>query len=234
MPNDVEKEGEAARRRRVSEEKRRRKNERRLEGQRREYERKCEALRKKATAAVEEEEGDDAQNESNGETRVVDHELGDKEEETQPAESTTTASRSDGQQKRPKKPKRRAAETTSLAPAKNDEHPDLHMIAQVGFTCPPPPLHTLIGNGPLYSRSRRSSHRPRRPSHRLRIRGKTRAAFRMKTSGRAWKPTIYLIPHCDHAPLVSLRCQSRKRAHRLVRPQQTCSSSTLSFYVRRL
>lgn len=140
MPNDVEKESGQARRQRVWEEDRRRKNERRLEGQRREYESKCEALRRKA-AAVEEGDAARVQNES-GETRV--DQWGDEDKEEPQPEAA--ASRSDGQRKRPRKPKRRNrramanAETNAPAPAKN-EHPELHVIAQLTPLAPPsPPL----------------------------------------------------------------------------------------------
>jgi hypothetical protein len=150
MPNDVEKESRWARRQRKWEEKRQRRNEQRLEGQRREYERQCEALRKKAAAV---EEGDAAprvQNESeSGETRV--EQWGDKDlEEPQPLreEAAAAASRSDGQRKRPRKPKRgnrrraeaKAEMNASPVPAKN-EHPELHVIAQLTPLAPPsPPL----------------------------------------------------------------------------------------------
>jgi hypothetical protein len=160
MPNDVEKESGRARRQRIWEEKRRRKNEQRLEGQRREYERQCEALRKKAAAVEEGDAAPRAQNESkSGETRV--EQWGDKDlEEPQPfrEEAAAAASRSDGQRKHPRKPKRgnrrraeaKAEMNASPVPAKN-EHPELHVIAQVGYVpTPPPPMHdeTLIGMAP--------------------------------------------------------------------------------------
>jgi hypothetical protein len=146
MPNDVEKESKQARR---WEEHRRRRNELRLEGQRKEYERKCEALRRKAAAVEEGDAAAHSQNEGGWgeeeETRV--DQLGDKDlEEPQPLEEAAlAASRSDGQRKRPRNPKRRAeakAETNaSPTPAKN-EHPELHVIAQVMLRAQPPPRMT--------------------------------------------------------------------------------------------
>ncbi|KAN0136033.1 hypothetical protein V8E53_006194 [Lactarius tabidus] len=160
MPNDVEKESRWARRQRKWEEKRQRRNEQRLEGQRREYERQCEALRKKAAAVEEGDAAPRAQNESkSGETRV--EQWGDKDlEEPQPPReeaAAAAASRSDGQRKRPRKPKRgnrrraeaKAEMNASPVPAKN-EHPELHVIAQLTPLAPPsPPLtpSSLSGKG---------------------------------------------------------------------------------------
>jgi hypothetical protein len=160
MPNDVEKESRRARRQRVWEERRRRENEQRLEGQRREYERQCEALRKKAAAVEEGDAAPCAQNESkSGETRV--EQWGDKDlEEPQlhSGKKLLLLPRGRMASENPRKPKRgnrrraeaKAEMNASPVPAKN-EHPELHVIAQVGYVpTPPPPMHdeTLIGMAP--------------------------------------------------------------------------------------
>lgn len=139
MPDDVEKESKQARWQRVLDEKRRRRNERRLEGQRREFERKCEALRRKAAAGEEGDAPARAETENGGGEggAYVDH-FGD-DVERQPVREE--ASRSDGHKRRSGKSKRsrratskaeRNAGRPSPAPAKN-EHPELHVIAQVGY-----------------------------------------------------------------------------------------------------
>ncbi|KAH9033511.1 hypothetical protein EDB85DRAFT_1951206 [Lactarius pseudohatsudake] len=143
MPNDVEKEVERARRQRVREEERRRENERRLEGQRWEFERKCEALRRKKAAADEEngaalaKYGRDEVLGGACENRVGE---GDK---PQPHRDEAPWSNDQGRRSGKLKRKARAkgetdAETktpagrASLAPAKK-EHPGLHVIAQAGY-----------------------------------------------------------------------------------------------------
>ncbi len=138
MQNDVEKECEQAMRQWVREECRR-ENERRLEGQRREFERKCEALKRKKSTAGEENDGARAKNgRDDGGACVI---LVGEEEKPQPLREE--ASRSDGQGRRSGKPKRRNRRATakvmktpagraSPAPAKK-EHPELHVIAQVGL-----------------------------------------------------------------------------------------------------
>ncbi|KAH9019099.1 hypothetical protein EDB84DRAFT_626427 [Lactarius hengduanensis] len=161
MPNDVEKEVERARRQRVREEERRRENERRLEGQRWEFERKCEALRRKKAAADEE---NDAALPKNGRDEVLggacENRVG---EGDKPQPHRDEAPWSNGQGRRSGKLKRKArakgetdAETktpagrASPAPAKK-EHPGLHVIAQVTPLAPPEPPITPCGESSLHS-----------------------------------------------------------------------------------
>lgn len=164
MPNDVEKEVERARRQRVREEERRRENERRLEGQRWEFERKCEALRRKKAAADEE---NDAALAKNGRDEVpggaCENRVG---EGDKPQPHRDEAPWSNGQGRRSGKLKRRNrrarakgetdAETktpagrASPASAKK-EHPGLHVIAQVTPLAPPEPPITPCGESSLRS-----------------------------------------------------------------------------------
>lgn len=163
MQNGVEKVCEQARRQRAREEKRRRKNERRLEGQRREFERNCEALRKRQAAAGG--EGDAARvNNGRDEGGACANWVGRGEGEPQPLREEA-ARTDDGQRKRSGKPERRndrramagveadagtktpAGRVASpLAPAKN-EHPGLHvmMIAQLTPLAPSSPPITPCG-----------------------------------------------------------------------------------------
>ncbi|KAH9047016.1 hypothetical protein EDB83DRAFT_1483268 [Lactarius deliciosus] len=166
MPNDVEKECERARRQRVREAERRRENERRLEGQRWEFERKCEALRRKKAAADEE---NDAALAKNG--RDEDEVLGGACENRvgegdKPQPHRDAAPWSNDQGRRPGKLKRRnrrarakgetdaerktPAGRASPAPAKK-EHPGLHVIAQSTPLAPPLPPKTPYGESSLHS-----------------------------------------------------------------------------------
>ncbi|KAH9056894.1 hypothetical protein EDB87DRAFT_1686776 [Lactarius vividus] len=161
MPNDVENEGVQARQKRVREEERRRENERRLEGQRWEFERKCEALRKKAAAGEE----NDAALAKNGRDEVLggacENRVG---EGDKPQPHRDETSWSNGQGRRSGKLKRRNrrtrakgetdAETKTPAgrasPAKK-EHPGLHVIAQLTPLAPPSPPITPCGESSLHA-----------------------------------------------------------------------------------
>ncbi|KAI9459692.1 hypothetical protein BJY52DRAFT_1265063 [Lactarius psammicola] len=163
MQNDVENECEQARRRRVREEERRRENERRLEGQRREFERKCEALRRRKAAADEEKDATRAAKTGRDEGGASVNPVG-MEEEPQPL-----TSRSNDQGRRSGKPKRRnrrataKAETNaekkkttpagraSPAPSAKKEHPELHVIAQLTPLAPPSPPITPCSEASLHS-----------------------------------------------------------------------------------
>ena len=161
MPDDVEKESERTRKQRVWEEKRqekrRRQNEQRLEGQRREFERKCDALRRKATAGDEGDAAARAKNENGGsEGGACVDQLGDGVE---PQPLREEASRSDGHNRRSGKSKQSRRATTkaernagraSPVPAKN-EHPELHVIAQVRLRAHLPRMTKLIGMPPLFA-----------------------------------------------------------------------------------
>lgn len=133
MPDEpgVEKESKQARRQRVQEERRRRKNEERLEGQRREIERKKSQIAADTVAR--------AKNE-NGRGASVDQLKG---EEEQPQPLREEVLRSDIQKKRLKRKSRRAAikaakrASSSPAPAAKNEHPELHVIAQVRLRAHP-------------------------------------------------------------------------------------------------
>jgi len=153
MPDGVEKESGQARRQRLREERRRRENERRLEGQRRENERKCEALRKKAAAgdAAARAKNENGRGEGGGGAGV--DQLGGEEEEPQP--QLEEASRSDGQKKRSKPRSRRAAtkarRASPTAPPAKNEHPELHVIAQLTPLAPPSPPLTPCDEASLHS-----------------------------------------------------------------------------------
>ena len=136
MPDEpgVEKESKQARRQRLQEERRRRKNEERLEGQRREIERKKSQVAADAVAR--------AKNENRrGEGGASVDQLEGEEEQPQPLREEVL--RSVIQKKRLKRKSRRAAikaakrASSSPAPAAKNEHPELHVIAQVRLRAHP-------------------------------------------------------------------------------------------------
>ncbi|KAH8992953.1 hypothetical protein EDB92DRAFT_518498 [Lactarius akahatsu] len=164
MPNDAEKEVERVRRQRVREEERRRENGRRLEGQRWEFERRCEALRRKKAAADEENDAALAKNRRDevlGGACVNRVGEGDQPQpHRDEAPWSIDQGRRSGKLKRRNRRARAKGETDAEtktpagralpAPAKK-EHPGLHVIAQVTPLAPPESPVTPCGESSSHS-----------------------------------------------------------------------------------